>query len=439
VNRAAPAPLFLLVESNTTGTGRLFAAAARARGLHPVLLSTRPDRYPWVAEDGLDVAWANTADPEAIALVSSHLASRAPLGAILSSSEYFVAPTARAAARLGLPGPSAPAIEQCRDKRRQRVALKRAGLPVPRFEAVSSVRSAVAAAADIGLPVVCKPVDGTGSRGVRLCPDLTAVAEQAGLLLSSRKDERGRPSLPWVLVEEYVAGQELSVETFGRRLVGVTAKHLGPLPSFVETGHDFPAPGHDVFGDTPGPGGETVAIALRAVEALGLGWGPAHTEVRMAPSGPVVVEVNPRLAGGQIPILVELATGLDLVGATVDLATGLAPTLTRPPNEPGPVHASIRFLVTTADGQVGRITGLEQAAAVPGVVDVAVRIGAGDYIAATGSFLDRVGHVIAVGSTPEAARASADRGLSAIAVELEHLGGHPGAPGEDSLVSAGAG
>ena len=444
MNGAAPAPLFLLVESNTTGTGRLFAAAARARGLHPVLLSTRPDRYPWVAEDGIDVAWANTADPEAIALVSSHLASRAPLGGILSSSEYFVAATARAAARLGLPGPSAPAIEQCRDKRRQRVALKRAGLPVPRFEAVSSVRSAVAAAADIGLPVVCKPADGTGSRGVRLCPDLSAVAEQAGLLLRSRKDERGRPSLPWLLVEAYVAGRELSVETFGRRLVGVTAKHLGPLPTFVETGHDFPAPGHDVFGDTPGPGGETAAIALRAVEALGLGWGPAHTEVRMAPSGPVVVEVNPRLAGGQIPILVELATGLDLVGATVDLAAGLPPTLSsrghpgpraRPTGDPGPVHASIRFLVTAGEGRVGRISGLEQAAAIPGVVDVAVRIGAGDHIAATGSFLDRVGHVIAVGSTSEAARAAADRGLSAIAVELVGSG----ELGKDSLVTAGAG
>src|SRR5439155_11053098 len=165
------------------------------------------------------------------------------------------------------------------------------------------------------------------------------------------------------------------------RLVRVTAKHLGPLPTFVETGHDSPAPDNDDLG-------EAAAIALRAVEALGLGWGPAHTEIRMAASGPVVVEVNPRLAGGQIPTLVELATGVDLVGAAVDLATGLTPLLTRPAGEPGPVHASIRFLVMSGEGRVGRINGLEQASAVPGVVDVAVRIGSGDDVSITGSFLD---------------------------------------------------
>ena len=40
----------VLVESNTTGTGRLFAGAARALGLRPVLLARDPARYPYVAE-----------------------------------------------------------------------------------------------------------------------------------------------------------------------------------------------------------------------------------------------------------------------------------------------------------------------------------------------------------------------------------------------------
>ena len=38
-------PVLAMVESNTTGTGRAFATAARARGLRPVLLSARPERY----------------------------------------------------------------------------------------------------------------------------------------------------------------------------------------------------------------------------------------------------------------------------------------------------------------------------------------------------------------------------------------------------------
>ena len=63
-------------------------------------------------------------------------------------------------------------------------------------------------------------------------------------------------------------------------------------------------------------------LATAAHEALGLGFGPAHTEIRLGPQGPVVIEVNPRLAGGQIPTLVRLATGIDLVGATVDAVIG---------------------------------------------------------------------------------------------------------------------
>jgi len=415
--RAVTRPSLVLVESNTTGTGRLFARAARARGLRPVLLSTRPDRYRWAAEDGIEVVWADTTEPESVALVCARLGRQGGLAGLLTSSEYSVAVAARAAARLGLPGPEAAAVEQCRDKRRQRTTLQRAGVPVPAFEAVGSVRAAVAAAADLGLPVVVKPADGTGSRGVRLCPNLSAVAGHARRLLSHQHDERGRPALPWLLVESYVDGPEVSVESFkvpgaqsGRgaaaaRFTGVTDKHLGPLPGFVETGHDFPAAlPHD----------DVVTMADRALAALGLGWGAAHIELRLGPSGPVVIEVNPRLAGGQIPILVRLATGIDLIGAVVDLSAGAEPQL--PP--PGPGHASIRFLVAHRAGVVERIGGLVAAAAEPGVVDVAVHAQPGDRVGGTDSFLDRLGHVIGAAAQRERARRAAERGLARLLFEL---------------------
>jgi biotin carboxylase len=228
-----------------------------------------------------------------------------------------------------------------------------------------------------------------------------------------------------VLVEEYVAGPEVSVETFGSEIVGVTAKHLGRLPSFVECGHDFPV----------GPligAGRVEAVAMAAVEALGLGFGPAHTEIRLAPRGPVVIEVNPRLAGGRIPTLVRLATGIDLVGATIDATIGAA----RPLPEPGlslaahaavvggtpPVprgHASIRFVVSPRAGRVRRTAGVAAAAAVPGVVDVAISARPGQRVGGTGSFLDRIGHVIAAAPTATAARTAAERAVALLEVDLD--------------------
>jgi biotin carboxylase len=409
-------PILALVESNTTGTGQTFAAAARARGLRPVLLSAEPDRYPWAAGDDVDVAWADTTDATSVATVARRIAEDAPLAGLVTSSEYFVGVTARAAARLGLPGADPAAVERCRDKRRQRLALRGAGVAVPAFSAADSPGAAVEAALAIGFPVVVKPVDGTGSRGVRLCCDPAEVHHHTAGLLAASGDERGRPTIPAVLVEEYVGGPEVSVETFGTEIVGVTAKHLGRLPSFVECGHDFPA--HPPV-DEAGP------VALGAVEALGLGFGPAHTELRLGRGGPVVIEVNSRLAGGRIPNLVRLATGIDLVGATIDAVIGAAQPMARA----GPGHASIRFLVPPQVGRVRRTGGVAAAAGVPGVVDVAIAARPGQRVGGTGSFLDRLGHVIAAGPTATGARTAAETALALLEVDIDVEGDAATTPG----------
>jgi biotin carboxylase len=266
----------------------------------------------------------------------------------------------------------------------------------------------VRAALAIGFPVVVKPADGTGSRGVRLCCDPAEVRDHTAGLLARRRDERGRPVIPAVLVEEYIAGPEYSVETFGTKVIGITAKHLGPLPAFVECGHDFPA---SVALGPERLGAATVA----ALDVLGLGFGPAHTEIRLGTAGPVVIEVNPRLAGGRIPTLVRLATGIDLVGATVDAAIGDAGSLP----DPGPGHASVRFLVPPQAGRVRRTGGVADAAAVPGVVDVGIAARPGQLVGGTGSFLDRVGHVIAAGPSADAARTAAEAALALLDVDVE--------------------
>ena len=404
-------PVLALVESNTTGTGRMFAVAARERGLRPVLLSSRPERYPWVAEDGVDVAGVDTDDAGAVAGGALVAAEGAGLAGLVTSSEYFMAVTARAATRLGLPGADPESVERCRDKRCQRAAMAGDGVPVPAFAAVATPEEAVEAANAIGLPVVVKPVDGTGSRGVRLCNTAGEVRRHGAALLAQDRDERGRPTLAAVLVEEFVAGPELSVETFGTRVVGITAKYLGPPPWFVEIGHDFPIDVENVG-----------AVARAALDALGLGFGPAHTEVRLGARGPVVIEVNPRLAGGRIPTLVRLATGIDLVGATVDGVIGRGDPLGAPGPGCAPDQwASIRFLVPSRAGRVRRTGGVAAAAAVPGVVDVGIAARPGQQVGGTGSFLDRVGHVIAAGPTADAVRTAAETALALLELDVDAL------------------
>lgn len=390
------------VESNTTGTGREFCAAARTRGLRPVLLARDPGRYPYAVEDAVDTRTLDTTDPDAVLRTLTGLAAADGLAGVTSSSEYYVAAAARAAKALGLPGPDGDAVAACRAKDVQRERHRAAGVPVPAFEAVADAAAAVAAAESLGYPVVLKPVSGSGSVGVRLCRNADDTCDWAHRLLDDGANTR-------ILVEEAVAGPEFSVETFDGRVVTVVAKHVGPVPYFVETGHDVPAA-------TPGPTARALGeTAVRALSALGLGWGAAHTELRWSAGGPVVIEVNPRLAGGMIPVAVRAALGVDLVDAVVARAAGLPAAAPAP----GAGHAAVRFVRATREGRVTAVRGLPEAAAVPGVLAVRATTAPGRDIRITHSFQDRLACVVAVAPDPLKAARRALAAADLIKVDLD--------------------
>jgi biotin carboxylase len=374
-------PALLFIESNTSGTGRLFVQIAREMGYRPVLVTARPAKYAYLAQDGApEVIVVPRIDEDDLhALVLDRFGGGAEVGGITSSSEYFIATAAALAARFGLAGPDAASVRAARDKSRQREVLGAGGIPVPGFRAVSSVFEAVAAARDIGFPVVLKPVDGSGSVGVRACADEGQAESHAASLFAEGGDGAR------VLVESLVTGDEFSVEMFSGRVIGITRKHLGEPPCFVETGHDYPA---DLSADVARTLADTVT---RATELLGLGWGPLHWELRVQGGVAVPIEVNPRLAGGFIPELVRHAEGIDLIRETLRLVAGQAPEVDALHHR----HASIRFLFAPAAGRLDAVEGIEDARAVGGVVDVGVYRAVGDELEIHGDFRDRIGHVIA--------------------------------------------
>jgi S-sulfo-L-cysteine synthase (3-phospho-L-serine-dependent) len=277
---------------------------------------------------------------------------------------------------------------------------------VPAFRVASSAVEAIRAAGEIGFPVVVKPLDGSGSVGVRACATPLEVGRQAATLVS-RAAAAGEPRR--VLVEALVGGAEYSVEVFSGRVVGITRKHLGDPPAFVEAGHDYPA---DVPDDVARA---LVEAATRGTAVLGLGWGPLHWELRVEEGRAVPIEVNPRLAGGFIPELVRRAEGIDLIRETLRLVVGETPDLARRRHG----HASIRFLFAPVAGRLGGAAGIAEASAEPGVEEVALYRSPGDELAIHGDFRDRIGHVLACAERPAAAAAAAERGSEAVRIEVD--------------------
>ncbi|HEY3579504.1 MAG TPA: argininosuccinate lyase [Pyrinomonadaceae bacterium] len=397
------------IESNTTGTGRLFALAARSIGVSPLLFTANPDRYGYVSSEGIEVVAVETTNESALLAACRNVNSNRQLVGVASSSEYFVGAAATVARRLGLPGPDPKAVAQIRDKGKQRQLLRAAGVGIPDFCVAECVTEALAAARAIGVPVVVKPVNGSGSNGVRLCRSYKEVEAHAGQLLKQPTNERGLPRPGRILIEQFVEGLEFSVETFGDTVVGVTKKYLGAPPNFVEIGHDFPA-------EHPEPELRLIrGTTLCALSALGLNWGPAHTELRLSSDGPKIIEVNPRLAGGFIPKLVLHATGVDLILATTLLATGQKMKL-----EPlHRKHASLRFITICKPGKLVTVSGLDAAREMKEVSDVQLYVELGALLAPRGDFRDRIGHVLATTDTNERAISIAEQALTRIKLLME--------------------
>ena len=407
VNATTSKGWVVFIESNTTGTGRLFTSRTAAHGYRPVILAEDPNRYPYIQQDRIPEVVCATGSIAALEQALKMLSRKAVISGIFSSSEYFIENAARMAREWNLPGADPESLKICRNKGTQRRSLCAAGLNTPRFAVVDSVEAAVAALKTIKLPAVVKPTLGSGSVGVKLCRTPAEAAAHAGLLLQQKVNERAMPLPAEILVEEYVTGDEFSVETIGGEIVGITRKHVSQEPFFVETGHDFPA------AIPPGTRRQISTTVRCALRQMGLLWGPAHIELRLREAGPTIIEINPRLAGGFIPEIVRLALGVDMIDETLKMVVGAISEI-RPAQAR---HASIRFLIPDQAGTITAVSGVPEAWKVEGVADIQLYRKADDAVQIRHDFRDRVGHVITCGNSEGQAAGRAEIARNRIAIK----------------------
>lgn len=408
---------FVFIESNTTGTGRLAVARLLEGGHRVTFLTRQPGKYPFLADPhpGLEVIETETNDLETAAREVERLRGREPApDVLLTFSEYYVITVAEVAARFGYPYLAPAAARRCRDKHAVRQALERAGLPNPWFRRLRSEADARAAAEEVTFPCVAKPPGDSSSKGVLRLDGPEELLAYYRELATWTVNDRGQPTDGAVLLEELLEGPEVSVETVSLgdgtvHTVGVCRKLLSEPPYFVELGHDFPA-------RLPEASRAALDAAVGgALRAVGYDFGPAHLELRLTPRGPVVIEINPRLAGGMIPELVQHATGVDLLTVLLDL-------LRRRPVALEPRHrrySSIRFLTADRAGMVRAVAGVEAARQLPGVREVTVTKGPGTEVWPAEHALHRIGYVITAGDDPERVAASAEEAAAEVRVEVE--------------------
>ncbi|WP_372410995.1 ATP-grasp domain-containing protein [Streptomyces luteireticuli] len=407
----------LMVESWVGSMSRLLPRAIQEGGHSFTFLTRDLHHYLRGAPEGVrhpllgarTVVNAETNDLDTLLPLAGRLHTALGFDGVLTSCDYYLPAAARIAARLGLPGPPARAVtDACRKDATRRV-LGRAGVPGPRFALCPDLPAARAAARDLGYPLVLKPVDLCAGMYVRRVADEDELAAAHEALAAFPVNARGQRREPAVLLEELLDGPEVSVETVSfaghTHVVGVTDKSVAGAPAFIETGHMFPA---DLSEEALQGAVDT---AVRALEALGLDDVVAHTEIKLTPGGPRVVEVNPRPAGNRITELVRHVTGVDLAAACVDVALGRAPRLA--PRETGLRSAAIGFLVPEAAGTLDRIEGATGIAGEPGVLEADLPA-PGATVRAGGSNNDYLGHIMAADPEGPGARRRVEQLLSGL-------------------------
>jgi biotin carboxylase len=338
-----------------------------------------------------------------------------PVAGVLCWDEVRVEAAAALAHKLGLPGSDPDAVHRCRDKQLTRAALAAAGVPQPASLPAAGLAGARAAAARIGYPVVIKPRALAGSFGVVKVAAPGALADAFALAAGSTL--AGVPRYHGVLVEEYAAGDEISVDAVCRdgavTPVFTARKQLGFPPYFEETGHAVRA------GDPLLASPRMRRLLTVAHAAVGMTTGWTHTEFRLTAGGPKLVEINARLGGDMIPYLGMLATGIDPGLAAAAVSCGLPPALS--PRRSG--AAAIRFVYPPRDMVIAEVE-VSAARLVPGVdtVTVLARPGQELLLPPRGHITGRAAYVIAAGATAAECAAT----LDTAAAEIEVRGAGPG-------------
>ena len=377
---------------------------ARALG-HEICVVDGSESAPLLAEADFPIVRSFT-DVDGV-LADLEARGIEPEAVATMGSDQAVLPTARLAARLGLPGLPVETARTVADKRKMRAAFEAAGVRCPRGRDAATPMEGAAAFAGLGPPLVVKPVDGSAQRGVTEVRDERELAAAVERALAASKAGA-------VVLEQYVEGDEYTVNGFlldGEYFpMSVTRRLLHPPPPLgVCIAHRYPSG----LGQREA---ELFELSHAASRAVGLETGPSYVQVRLEDGLPWTIEVGARLGGGKDAELAKLVTGFDALRANVLWALGKLTRETLERARPVAPCGQVRFVVAPP----GRIVRLDAAPALAldGVHEAGFYWREGMVLPPLTSGAERLGYLLLTAPDEQELDALTDRALDALHVEI---------------------
>jgi len=329
-----------------------------------------------------------------------------PIHGVLTVGTDASMTVAAVANALNLPGIKFENAEAATNKIKMRMRFKEHGVPSPSFLPVWSLKDAKAACKILQFPVVIKPSDNMGGRGVMRLNNLNELADAFHYAKSASPSGE-------LLIEEYMEGPELSIDAmiFNDEITwtGIADRIIKYPPYFVEIGHNMPSALSKKMLD------DACDVMRQGIHALGINIGAAKGDIKVTKNGAMIGELAARLSGGFMSAYTyPLSTGVDLMKAAIEIALGQEPGNLTPVIN----RVAIERAIILKPGFVKKINGLEEALKVPGVEEIFINVKIGDKVVQPRCNIDKAGHIIATGDTLEEAEAHVAECMKKLNIEL---------------------
>ena len=302
----AAKPVVAIVDPISTGASLAKFLSDKGYPLVRVFSDTLPDEVKALVAEGLEVDWRVTIQHEGPGRAAYTAAALRGVGVteVIVGSEPGVSLQAELSSAFGDSPVPVDKIELRRNKYLQSEAVRDAGFDAVHQtlahtrEDVEEFIGTVERSGAAAFKAVVKPVEGAGSDGVSICNSAEEVRAAFGRL-EGTKNILGLENYA-VLCQEFLAGDEYVVDSVSR---GGVHKVVALWRYDKRDYYGSPVVYHGMqllnVESDPTLLSAMVDYVTSVLNALGVTDGAMHTEVMNTPRGPVLVEVNCRLHGGE--------------------------------------------------------------------------------------------------------------------------------------------
>ena len=377
---------------------------AQDMGLYAIVFDYNKDAHGMKIADLPMVV--STRDVDGSVRAARDLSKQMEINGVITVGTDASTTVAAVANALGLPGNRFEDAYAASNKIRMRERFKKNNVPQPNFFPVWNYEETIEAFRHLNKPVVLKPADNMGARGVM------KVENESDILAAFNRAKSSSPSGE-VIIEEYMDGPELSIDMLiydnEIYVTGVADRIIEYPPFFIETGHIMPSNLDKDKIDN------AIKVMKDGIKALNLKIGAAKGDIKVTKNGAMVGEIAARLSGGFMSAYTyPLSTGVNLIKNAIEIALGNPPSDLKPKWNKFSVEKA--FLPGT--GIIESIDGIEKAKNINGIKEVFIKTKAGDILVPPTNNLDKAGNVIAVGSTRDEAIAIANKAIDSVHFRL---------------------